>query len=294
MGIKGLYSFIKASGTNIDIREKSNLRIGIDISYFMYRWGVEDATKYLDFIRTLGTNNNKVLFVFDGKPGKCKDQELEQRKAVVTAAETYETSLEEAIAAPNAEFSEEQKWIIHRTIKTEKKKAARPTKENRQRLKRIFYEESIHMLKSHEEADDLLVALCKGNDIDIVMSGDTDLLRLGAKKLWIPIDEYNYLEFDYINVLKNLNITKEQFQEMCILVTNNVDIRNAWTYIRVYGSIKNLMAQKKLPRSWHLSLREVTEQIEVINTLSVEKWIREDEREWLEAWRAGRSPKYSW
>lgn len=304
MGVKGLYSLVKPFGNHVDIRTLKNKRIGIDISYFMYRWGTDDIIRYLEFIKLLWSNDNKVLLVFDGKPGQYKIQEVERRKAVAESAGKYATSLQESLK--NNEFTCEQKITIESAININIRKSTRPTKEKRQLLKRVFYEQLIPMLKSTEEADELLVALNKEGDIDIVISGDTDLLRLGAKCLWVPKDDngYEYTELDYNTVLRNLNLTEDQFQDMCILsggvpqiqMNTRLDIRKAWSYIRLYGSLDKVARKHdKIFVESIVSLKQtIFEAKESIHSNSVSMWLREDEADRVEAWRKGLSVPYKY
>ena len=315
MGIKGLFTFIKHTGKLVNIKNAHNLKIGVDISYFMYRWGTEPASvaKYLDFIKQFEKNGNKVLFIFDGKPSKYKETEIETRRAVAHKAQEYVTSLSNSLI--EEDLTKEQQGIIHKIIKSEKKKAARPTKEQRQWLKRRFYEYKIHMLKSTEEADELLVSLQLNGLIDVIISGDTDLIRLGAQRLWVPIDSnsiygnncssihtgHEFLEFGLTRVLKTLNLTEPQFQDMCILtggvpqiaVQRHVDIRKAWSWIRVYGSIEGLI--DKHPGYWPCDYSSIREKMAVLKSPgNLDEWVREDERDRLEAWRKGEPPPYTY
>ena len=304
MGVKGLYSLIKPFGHHVDIHTLKNKRIGIDISYFMYRWGTDDITRYLEFIKLLWSNDNKVLLVFDGKPGQYKLQEVERRKAVAESAGKYATSLQESLK--NNDFTSEQKTIIESAISTNMKKSIRPTKEKRQILKKVFYEQLIPMLKSSEEADELLVALNKEGDIDIVISGDTDLLRLGAKCLWVPKDDsgYEYIVLEYDTVLRSLNLTEDQFQDMCILtggipqirMNTRVDIRKAWSYIRLYGSLEKVAKKHdKIFVETLGSLKQTLFEVKnSINSNSVSMWLREDEADRVEAWRKGLPVPYTY
>ena len=315
MGIKGLFTFIKHAGKIVHSgsQQTQSLRIGVDISYFMYRWGTESSKKYFDFVQQFEKMGHKVLFIFDGKPSKYKEAEIETRRAVAHKAQAYVTSLSNSLI--EEELTKEQQGIIHKIIKSEKKKAARPTKEQRQWLKRRFYEHKIHMLKSTEEADELLVSLQLNGVIDVIISGDTDLIRLGAQRLWVPIDSnsidgnncssihtgHEFLEFSLTRVLKTLNLTEPQFQDMCILtggvpqiaVQRHVDIRKAWSWIRVYGSIEGLI--DKHPAYWPCDYPSIREKIgELKSPANLDEWVREDERDRLEAWCKGEPPPYTY
>lgn len=302
MGIKGLFTFIKPTGRPLNTGQAKNLRIGVDISYFIYRWGTESPGKYIEFVKKLGQNKNRVLFVFDGKPSKYKEPEIETRRAASAKASNYVNSLSNALTEEH--LTQEQKEVIYKVIKSEKKKAVRPTKEQRQALKRAFYEHKIHMLKSTEEADELLVSLQLNNEIDVIISGDTDLIRLGAQRLWVPTDDSGeqFIELGLDRVLKKLNMSEQQFQEMCVLtggvpqivVQRHVDIRKAWSWIRVYGSIRSLI--EKHPGYWpHDSMEELSEKLNaLVQPKFLTDWVREDEVDRLLAWRKGEAPPYTY
>lgn len=293
MGIKGLFSFIKHTGKIITLNKLNGLRIGVDISYFIYKWGTESPNKYFEFVSELEALGNKVIFIFDGIPSKYKEPEIQTRKQVAAKAASYADSLESSLSE-QLNLSSEQTAIITHTIQRERKKGMRPTKEERQSLKRCFYERKINMLKSAEEADELLVALMKNGDIDTIISGDTDLLRLGAERILVPTDESgsNFIELEHSKVLKRLNLNSQQFQEMCILtggvqqieVKRRVDIRKAWTWIRIFGSIEGIIENHKdyWPCHWP-SVREAIENLRMPD--NVEDWIRKDDMILLEAWR---------
>jgi 5'-3' exonuclease len=303
MGVKGLYSFLKPSGQPLNIKSVRNLRIGIDISFFLYRWGFAPEI-YFNFIRTLQENGNRVIFVFDGKPGAKKEPELEERRRKFNAAEQYVISLEENMATGN--FDAQQTEILQRTVDVEKRKLKRPTKEERHSLKQAFYREWIPMLKSIEEADELLVALIRENDIDVVITGDTDIIRLGALRVWMPTNDNatQFLEFNSAKLFKKLGITWEQFQEVCILCggngmgfddTRRIDIRKAYNWIRVYGSIDGII--KRHFDWWPCDFRNIHERIAdaiaFTKNNTVAQWVRDDEKDRLIAWRQGAQMPYT-
>lgn len=296
MGIKGLFTFIKPYGKVVRIEDLQGKRIGIDISYFFYKWGADSIEPYVEYVQKLTSNGNRVLFVFDGKPGEHKNKEVETRRAASTKATNYVSSLTASLLHENASFTEEQKAILQQTIRIESKKAIRPTKQQRQWIKRTFYEQKVFMLKSMEEADELLVALQQAGDIDVIISGDTDLIRLGAERLLVPLDETanTYLELGLQGVLKKLGMTCQQFQEMCVLtggvpqieVQRRVDIRKAWSWMKAFGSIDGL--RRRQPAFWPCDWEAIRDGIKRLQTpLVLRDWVREDEVDRLAAWRAG-------
>ena len=73
MGVRGLFSFLKQRGRSCNIGTLYALppqRIGIDISYYLYKWQ-GDMTRVLSLIESFKANGHQVLVVFDGKAEIC-------------------------------------------------------------------------------------------------------------------------------------------------------------------------------------------------------------------------------
>jgi flap endonuclease-1 len=84
-----------------------------------------------------------------------------------------------------------------------------------------------------EEADSEIAKLCENGYVDIVSSDDMDILTFGSPKIVrnlfstrLPINEINQKE-----LLNKLNLTYEQFVELCILFGSdyNEHIKNIKT-----------------------------------------------------------------
>ena len=109
---------------------------------------------------------------------------------------------------------------------------------------------------------------------------------------------------EYDTVLRSLNLTEDQFQDMCILtggipqirMNTRVDIRKAWSYIRLYGSLEKVA--KKYDKIFVETLGSLKQTLfEVknsINSNSVSMWLREDEADRVEAWRKGLPVPYTY
>ena len=86
MGVRGLQSFLRQYSvpkTFDDLLNPkfSRQRIGIDISFYIYRWQ-GNTEKILDFIRALQKNRHQVLLVFDGRAEDGKQWEAQRRRDV--------------------------------------------------------------------------------------------------------------------------------------------------------------------------------------------------------------------
>jgi hypothetical protein len=126
-----------------------------------------------------------------------------------------------------------------------------------------------------------LAAASSCGDLDLVVSGDMDLLAMGAKVLWTPLE--NGLEFREYNreyLLQELGLGDWQFRSMCAICftesseeQNKFDIRQAYHSIRVFRSLTQIQAKyphwlQVWPDETHIFYRSVDK---------VEPWIREDQ-----------------
>ena len=86
MGVRGLQRFVKEYSvikTMTDLFDVKNakMRIGIDISFYIYRWQ-GDVEKIIDFIRKLQSNRHHVLLAFDGRAEDGKIWEAQRRREI--------------------------------------------------------------------------------------------------------------------------------------------------------------------------------------------------------------------
>jgi hypothetical protein len=138
------------------------------------------------------------------------------------------------------------------------------------------------MVKAKGEADGLLAAMSAKGDLDIVISGDMDLLAMGAKILWTPHEDgLNFCEYNREFILKELNLGDWQFRSLCAMCftessqqQNNFPIYQAYQMLKVFRSLSVL--KEKYPEwltVWpddsHIFYRSVEE---------VDPWIREDQK----------------
>jgi hypothetical protein len=283
MGVRGLQSFVKQYSiykSIDDLLDSKNrcLRIGIDISFYIYKWQA-DVDKILEFIRKLQSNNHHVLLVFDGRAedGKAweaqrrrdvRDQELKTASSILNLLETQD-------------LTNEQRIQLEKKVEEHQKKGWSLTRDVRQTLKQQLFIEKIPMVKAKGEADGFLAAASSCGNLDLVLSGDMDLLAMGAKVLWTPTDDgYSFREYTRESILKELDLSDWQFRSMCAICftesceeQNVFDIRQAYQSIKVFRSLTTLQNKyphwlKVWPDDTHIFYRSVDQ---------VEPWIREDQ-----------------
>jgi hypothetical protein len=288
MGVRGLQSFLRKMTKSSQVRKiedlldpnNQRLKIGIDISFYIYKWQ-GDIEKIVSFIRMLQGNQHRVLLAFDGRAedGKlweaqrrrdARDQELKNATAILSLLESEIDTL-----------TEDEKNILEKKASDHQKKGWSLTRDLRQALKQRLFEEKIPMVKAKGEADGLLAAASSCGHLDIILSGDMDLLAMGAKILWTPSENgYEFREYHRQTILEELDLSDWQFRSMCAICfteasqeQNMFDIYQAYQSIRVFKSLTKL--QYKYP-DWltvwpddsHIFYRSIDQ---------VEPWIRDDQ-----------------
>ena len=117
------------------------------------------------------------------------------------------------------------------------------------------------MVKAKGEADGLLACASSRGDLDIVISGDMDLLAMGTVSLWTPIEDgYQFREYVREEILKEINLTDWQFRSMCAVCfteasqeQNQYDIYQAYQMMKVFKSLDVL--RRKYPNWLTICLR---------------------------------------
>lgn len=242
MGVRGLYHYCKAFLKSPDYK---NYRIGIDVSSLLYRFH-GDFNAIYKFLEPM--LNNKLIFVFDGKAPKYKEQEIEIRKAAREIADNRIKLLKDSLVSiTNKEAIE----LIEKRIKDLEHENWSLTYEIKQEFKKFLVNKNLIYVKSVGEADSLLIDLYYNNYIDAVLSNDMDYLVAGINIMYIPVKK-TMKQLTLKEILDYEEINLEQFKEVAILmgIDNNKifvvdDFSLAASFIRHYGCIK-IMKEKML------------------------------------------------
>jgi hypothetical protein len=285
MGVRGLQNFIRQYSIPKSLEDlldpkNQRQRIGIDISFYMYRWQ-GDIERILGFIKSLQTNKQHVILAFDGRAEDGKMWEAQRRR---DAREVELQSANKILQMlETEELSDEQRFMLERKAAEHQKRGWSLTKDVRYAIKERFYQERIPMVKAQGEADGLLASMSARGDLDIIISGDMDLLAMGARVLWTPLEDcIHYREYNRDGILQELGMSDWQFRSLCAMCfteasqeQNNFNIQQAYQMIKVFRSL-TVLKQKYpdwltvWPDDSHIFYRPVDR---------VEPWIREDQME---------------
>src|SRR5690606_6659164 len=176
------------------------------------------------------------LYVFDGQPPCEKDAVIQYRQKKRISLETKLYKIyDEANKDNDKEKKRLEKSIIH--IK----------KTDIENVKIFFCKLNIPFIDASGEADALCAKLFKEKYIAACLSDDMDMLALGCGRT-IKFVNGKVIEFDLRYILTNLELSHEQFVEMCLLfgcdyIKPSFKINNYESYelIKKYGSIENIL-----------------------------------------------------
>ena len=266
MGIKNLLKFLSEYSNIIqekDIKTYYGKRIAIDISIIMYQVVIAIRNSGSDLINSKGEICSHILglfnktlkfmekgiipiFVFDGKPPSLKRKVLDTRKNIRNKALEKLNNLEDVLSE-----SDKIKYL---------KRSVFISKEQTDQCRELLELMGLPYIDAPEEADSELSYLCKNNLVYAVLTEDMDILTFGSPKIIrnLTSSKTNLIEIDLQNILNTLDLTYDQFIELCIMFGCDYcpsvnDIKTSEIY-KVYHKHKNIdktLIELKL-RNYHV------------------------------------------
>ncbi|KAH6804243.1 5'-3' exonuclease family protein [Perilla frutescens var. frutescens] len=181
----------------------------------------------------------KPVYVFDGTPPNLKKEELAKR--FLKRADAMK-DLNDALKNGNKEDIEK---FSKRTVKA--------TDKHYEDCKKLLRLMGVPVIEAPCEAESQCAALCKAGKVYAVASEDMDSLAFGAPRLLrhfmdptskrIPV-----VEFEVLKVLEGLNLTMDQFIDLCILSgcdycesIRGIGGLTALKLIRQHGSLEHII-----------------------------------------------------
>ncbi|KAL3683178.1 hypothetical protein R1sor_001200 [Riccia sorocarpa] len=276
MGIKGLTKLLADNAPScmkeLKFESYFGRKIAIDASMSIYQFLIVvgrtgndmltneagDVTSHLQgmFTRTIRILEAgiKPVYVFDGKPPDLKKEELAKRYA---RRDDAAQDLVEAVEAGNQEAIEK---YSKRTVKV--------TKQHNEDCRKLLRLMGVPVVEAPSEAEAECAALCKAGKVYAVASEDMDSLTFGApvflRHLMEPVTrKLPVMEFWVDKVLEGLQLTMDQFIDMCILCgcdycdsIKGIGPQSALKLIRQHGTleevVENLNKSKyQIPENWN-------------------------------------------
>jgi flap endonuclease-1 len=247
MGIRGLTSYLRQYFRIVDTAPE-NLRIGVDALSILYKYKGhhEELFHCLRYLKKLGYT---LFFVYDGRAPAEKESEVAHRAEVRDAPLKELEALRTAAAASSLTHQEQN--LINQRVRDLTARSWHMTREMHNKIKGDLWREEIPYLKAVGEADAVLVDMYKHGKIDVILSSDMDYLMAGVGRIWVPMYAAVQPAFEEINlatVLAGERMTMDEFLEVCILCGTDetkalcrMEPERAFSYIRYYGSIKNMI-----------------------------------------------------
>jgi len=221
-------------------------------------------------------------YVFDGKPPTMKGGELAKRK---DKREQAEVALEKAKETGDTEMIEKMS-----------KRTVRVSKEQSNEVMKLAQLMGLPVFEAPCEAEATCAALCKADLVYAAASEDMDTLCFScpklARNLMSPASQGKpILEFDFNKCLSELELTWDQFIDVCILCgcdycdsIKGIGPVKALQLIKKHGSIEEMLKELDterypVPENWpFVEARDLFKNPDVVDTTGLElKWTAPDE-----------------
>lgn len=270
MGIKNLnelFKFlkkIKKNGTSMKLSELidksiqkkclgayTGKKIAIDSSIYLYKNkynGKAIIEEFFKQILKLLQFNITPVYVFDGAPPKEKSEVLLERRLIKNKLQNQINDLMEAKSSfeENIEANIEEIKVINEAINQKNKQYINVSSDDIDKCMTLFDYMGIPYIKAPGEAEVFCVELYKDNLVDACISEDYDILANGGNIFIKGFNHYsnNVTEYNLNNILLSLELTYDQFVEICILCgcdytskIKGVGPINSYKLIKKYNTI---------------------------------------------------------
>lgn len=247
MGVKGLYSYLRPYRKSPQVEE--TFCIGIDVLSVLYKFR-GDMKQIESLLYQFLSKGFTFVAVFDGKSPEAKQEEVLERRKKREEAQKQADELKAYLESEgSSHLDEKAKSILEKKIKQiEMGEAWFVSRSLLKTFIELLTKLSIPIYKAKEEADDVLITLFKDGKVKAILSTDMDFLVMGVERIWIPCVEskpFNIEEIILSEVLTAEEITLLQLQEIAILSRDSVPTQKAFSWIRHYGSLENLIQRNR-------------------------------------------------
>lgn len=289
MGIKNLHKFLKKHTENAyketHLSVLSGKRIAIDSNIYLYKFkGCSREswlTIFVSFALKFRKYNIECIYIYDTKAPIEKNAKKEERKQRKKNAENRITNIKNAIqeydeTGKASELLQEicskpqqrllqtshpsliSKETIDKEIANLEGQIINISKYDIELSKRALELLGIPYYDSETEAETLCSYLCCHQVVDAVLSDDTDVLVYGTP---LFLTKFNMksdfcTELNFMDLLNQLQLTKEQFIDLCILSGTdyndnipNIGNEKAYKLIQKYKSIEGIEEEKHIDTS---------------------------------------------
>jgi flap endonuclease-1 len=202
------------------------------------------------------------VFIFDGKPPVEKRRVINKRTLIKRQIMDRLTTLKNL---------PEKNEKIEYQIKNLEKKGFVVTREHRLFVMNIITYMGVPVFTATNEAENLCASLQKKKLIDYTLSDDTDTFVFGCDKVlkMLKNSDTSFIEIDRTCLINHLQLTNEQFMNMCIITGSDysehiqgLSITQTYHYIKNHDTMDMVLQEIKkkyvIPTSFNYTkIREI-------------------------------------
>lgn len=307
MGIKSNFlSFLKTKSPGsfevIHLSEYAFRKVAIDVSLYMHKFkavcGDSWLISFLNLVACLRKNEVHCVFIYDGQAPIEKQKEQQKRKDVKLGMIQQIKDVEEAIFEYtrtgvaseilldfNAKATTNKRLLsgdvrstvdiktVREKLKIKKSQVISINSDDFELTRDLFDILQVPYFTASNEAEKMCSKLCIDNEVDAVLSEDTDTIAYGTPIFLSKIDtsKSTCVRIDYESLLSNLELTRDQFLDFCILCGTDYNSNmqgigsvSAFKLIKAYGSLEEIERNTQYDTSV-LNYRRVRELFTVYN-----------------------------
>lgn len=273
MGVKLLNTFLKMM---VGSKKKSNdaikkitfedlydKKIVIDTSIYMYRFiGENKLIENFYLMCSLFRHYNiHPLFVFDGKPPTEKGETIQKRKEEKEKAKEEYQILKDKIKDTN--ITQNEKNEIEQQMLELKKSFIHIKNHNVKDLKNLFNTMGVNYIEANGEAEQLCAKIVLQKKAFACLSEDTDLFVYGCPRVlrYFSLKNKTFILYSFKEILKELDMTKIEFQKLCILsgcdyLVSNKNDKTIFNYYNFFKKWKKLKSKGSIKMDFYEYLQD--------------------------------------
>jgi 5'-3' exonuclease len=255
MGIKGLYTCLKAFSIPVLYEQEAPSRLAVDAYPFLYKFR-ENIEGCINLFESMRRTGHTLSIFLDGTPPKEKMEELasrrQQKELAYQQAKALKLFLQDT--EKSSQLPPEAKLVLEKQISAYEIESWSIRKEVRQ----SFIDQCeakqfpIHFCKG--ESDEELIRASLRGECDIVVANDMDLFVGGVERLWVlgkTQQDPLFLEFRRSLISQKMGIQPNAWVDVALLTgyekspsLKRCSANQAITYMKYYGCLENFFSKR--------------------------------------------------
>jgi 5'-3' exonuclease len=200
------------------LKNLQGMRVAVDTSIYMYRFiGDKALTENFYLMCSLFRRYNITpIFIFEGKPPKEKNEELEERKKAKKKAEKEYYYLKNMLEKEKDILAKQE---IELKMDKMRKKFIRIKNKHIKSVKVLFQNYGMSYVDAPGESDVLCAYFSKSGIVDACLSEDMDMFVYGCPIIlrYFSLLKHNCVIYNMNNIIDELQMTHNDFKTLCIV-----------------------------------------------------------------------------